>query len=247
MSIILQVFAGIALGYLAATLAESFLHRAILHAGSRMRRYWKRHPLLCTPFLRAYYCHHVVHHGLTFKKNHVTQFQDEQERGRLDSRLPIRWARLLREEQYGLTLRGSGLLMFVLPVVPLLPLIYFLCGTWVTIGAAIPLLIIYPCMSMVIHPVLHLPHEAACSSASWIFVRLLKTPYMQAVMRNHYLHHQYGDCNFNLLLGGDYLLGVHRPPLPEDVRRMSELGILVEHNVCAGSLKTDQAQSLPST
>jgi hypothetical protein len=228
MWIVVQVLVGLFLGYLSASLAESFLHRNILHASSRVRKYWKRHPVLFAPFLRAYYCHHVVHHGMTFKKDFVTQFRNEREKNALDARLPARWAALLRREKYGLTLRGSGVLMFLLPVIPFLPTIYFSCGLLVAAAAAVPLLILYPVMSMVFHPLLHLTHEAACSRTSRVVAMLLRTPYMRAVVQNHYLHHRYVDSNYNLLLGGDFLLGLHRPVGPEDIREMATLGVLAK-------------------
>jgi hypothetical protein len=54
---------------------------------------------------------------------------------------------------------------------------------------------------------------------------LMDSRYIRAVRRHHYLHHKYLDCNFNLLLGGDWLLGVHRSPTPANLDAMSEIGI----------------------
>ncbi len=48
---------------------------------------------------------------------------------------------------------------------------------------------------------------------------------MKAVIRNHFMHHRYPNHNFNLLLGGDYLLGYHKVPSKEDKREMTKIGI----------------------
>lgn len=227
LSILADLGLGLLLGYLLATLAESFLHRSVQHAGSRVRKFWLRHPRLFAPFLRAYYSHHTIHHARTFRHDYVTQFRDAREQQQVDRELPPAWAERIKREDYGLTLKGWGILLFLLPVAPLIPLLYFVLGAWVCLGALLPLLVVYPLMSMWIHPLLHRAHGDAAGRTSPLGRWLLKTRYMKAVVRGHYLHHRYINCNYNLLLGGDYLFGAYRRPSAADLKDMARLGLPV--------------------
>lgn len=226
--ILADLLLGFLLGYVLATLAESFLHRNVQHASSRVRRFWLRYPRLFAPFLRAYYSHHTIHHARTFRHDYVTQFRDEREKQRVDREMPPEWAERIKGEDYGLTLKGWGVLLFLLPVLPAVPAVYFLLGPWVCAGTLLPLLVVYPLMSKWIHPLLHSPHDAAAGRTSALGRWLLKTRYMKAVVRGHYLHHRYINCNYNLLLGGDYLLGAHRRPGAGDLKEMARLGLPVD-------------------
>jgi hypothetical protein len=228
MSILLQVLIGLPIGYLIASLAESFLHRNIQHAGGRVRKFWLRYPRLFKPFLRAFYSHHTIHHARTFRRDFVTQFQSKEEQEAVDRIMPPGWLEQIKQEEYGLTLKGFGVIMFLLPVLPCVPLLFWLTGPWVTAGAMIPLLIVYPLMSKWVHPLLHRAHEDAVSGATPLEAWILKTAYMKAVVRGHYLHHRYINCNYNLLLGGDFLLGVHRKSSTKDLEEMARIGLPVD-------------------
>jgi hypothetical protein len=228
MSVILQVLVGLPVGYLIATLAESFLHRNVQHARAAVRKFWLRYPRLCAPFLRAYYSHHTIHHARTFRRDFVTQFRSKEEQEALDRAMPPGWRAQIKREEYGLTLKGWGVLMFLLPVLPVLPLLYFLVGPWATAGALVPLLVVYPLMSKWLHPMLHRVHEEAVGRATPLEAWVLRTRYMKAVVRGHYLHHRYINCNYNLLLGGDFLFGVHRRSSPRDLEDMARIGLPVD-------------------
>ena len=222
-----QIAAGLVLGYLVATLTESSLHRLIKHARSRGRAVWKRYPRVFQPFIRAYYSHHVVHHALTFRQDFVTQFRDRAEQEQLDEQLTGEFGALIRREQYGLTLRGSGIVAFNLPIVPFVPLIGFALGPWVLLGA-LPGLCAYSAITIFLHPYLHRRHSEAVREAPGAIRWLLHTRYIRAAARNHYLHHKYIRCNYNLLLGGDYLLSQHRAATADDLEEMRRLGVPVD-------------------
>ena len=57
---------------------------------------------------------------------------------------------------------------------------------------------------------------------------MLKTGYIQSLRQHHYLHHRYSDYNFNLLLGGDVVLGRYRVPTTQDWDEMYRLGLVVD-------------------
>jgi hypothetical protein len=225
MLVYVQLFAGLLWGYLLASLSESFYHRHILHAGSRARKFWKRYPRLTTPLMRAYYSHHVIHHARTYRTDFVTQFSSKEEQERLDRSMPPEYVWRVKDERYGLLMKGWRVIFFLVPVLPLLPLTYLLFGSWVTLGAMPMLLAVYPLMSGWIHPMLHIHHDEMPHKTSRWETWLLKSKYLRRVVRHHYLHHRYINCNYNLLLGGDRLLGVHRDPTEKDLEDMSKEGL----------------------
>lgn len=223
-----HIMAGLALGYIVASLLESSLHRAIHHAGPRTRRLWAQYPLISRPFSRAYFSHAIIHHRWTFRRDFLTQFPSKEERERLDRKLcdgdP---GSLIRREQYGLTLRGVGILWFNLPIFPVVPLIGFVCGPWVLLGA-LPGLAAYSGITILVHPYLHRPHEEAVREGPPLVRWVLQTSYVKLLRRYHYLHHRHPDCNFNLLLGGDFLLGRYRVPTTQDWDEMRRLGLVMD-------------------
>ncbi len=215
---------GLILGYLVASFLESSLHRAIHHAGPRMRRFWTHYPRIGGPFRRAYFSHGIIHHRWTFRRDFVTQFHSDDERKRLDEKIPVDQGVLIRRERYGLTLRGQGVVWFNLPILLCLPLIGFAWGPWVLLGA-LPGLAAYSCITIFVHPYLHQPHCEMPVDGSLLLRWILQTDYVKYLRRYHYLHHHYPDCNFNLLLGGDFVLGRYRSPTARDRVKMRRLGL----------------------
>jgi len=85
------------------------------------------------------------------------------------------------------------------------------------------MLLLPPLLSMFIHPMIHEPDGKAGRYNRWLG-RVMRTRYFRNVCRHHWLHHKYPDCNFNLLLGGDRLLGTHRNPTATDLQDMDREG-----------------------
>jgi hypothetical protein len=54
---------------------------------------------------------------------------------------------------------------------------------------------------------------------------LAKTAYFRYLARHHWLHHRYTNRNYNLLLGGDYVLGVSRKANNEDLDEIHSIGL----------------------
>lgn len=225
MSILLHMCAGLLLGYAVTTVLESIFHRVIYHAGLRTRRLWARYPRISGSFRRAYFSHGIVHHRWTFRKDFVTQFSSQQERERLDLRLKGSQALLIRQERYGMTLRGIGIVWFNLPILPCIMLIGFVLGPWGLLGA-LPAVVAYSCLAMFVHPYLHRPQGEELTGVCPVLRWILKTGYVRFLRHHHYLHHRYGDCNFNLLSGGDVVLGRHRSPTAQDWVEMRRLGLV---------------------
>ena len=119
LSILVQILVGLAATYLVAMVSESCQHRFVGRASVRTRRFWARNPKLCAHLLKAYYGHAVVHHGLTFRKNHVTQFVSVEEKTAVD-RITERAAdERIRAERYGLTVGLPAFVTYNLTVFPI--------------------------------------------------------------------------------------------------------------------------------
>ena len=174
--------------------------------------------------MRASYGHHVVHHARTFRKNYVTQFQSSEEQRELDESLSPVMRRDMHKTQYGVTIKGFDIVRFMLPSLPVFFVFFLITGMWVSLGALVPF-IIYPMMSKFIHPLMHKPYEVGLREAPWAIAKLLRTRYFRAMYRNHFMHHKYGMCNYNFMLGGDYILHVHRAPNDKDLLEMAAVGL----------------------
>lgn len=221
-----QLALGLAAGYVIASLIESFMHQHVSDAPLKSVQAWMRFPRLSWYFVRTRYSHHVVHHMRTFRKDHVTQFRSEEEQRVLDAELLERGAhgRIIMQSRYAVKLHGSGALVFIAPLLPAIPVMGLLAGTWATLGTCLALSF-PPLLSNFIHPYLHMPHQKALAEAPPVTSWLLRTWYFRAMVRNHFMHHRYVASNFNLLLGGDLLRGRYRKPSQKDLSDMRALGL----------------------
>src|SRR5262249_22322250 len=145
-----------------------------------------------------------------------TQFDDDVHKLALEKRAEKIRDGSIEKTSFGLRPTWPGMLGFILPTVPSLPLFAIAFGPW-SVVSALPLLVATPALSRWIHPYLHQNRAMPAEEPPWWVAWLLRTTYFRAVARHHFLHHKYPDCNFNLLLGGDWLLGVHRSPSHGDI------------------------------
>lgn len=175
---------------------------------------------------RGFFQHAIVHHGLTSKKDYITQFQNEEERRALDALLPPEQADSIRLEEYGLTPRKLSLLFYTAQAVLALP-IWFLLGPMVALASILPM-IGGMFMARFFHVYLHMPHTQAVATAPPLTAYLLRTRYVRFIARYHYLHLKYTHCNYNLFFGGDILFGKVREPSPADLDTMHAVGLPVD-------------------
>lgn len=226
MLITLQLLGGLVIGYIAASFIESIAHEYISDAPNRYRLFWKRYPRLFSQLIETYFSHHIIHHVRTYRSDHVTQFSSGEEQECVDALLAKhgRHGELIKKARYAVKLQGDGAFTFIAPLVAAWPIIYLAFGPWVALGALISLSG-PPILSNWVHPYLHMPHDKAVKEAPPWVSWLLSTAYGRAMMRNHFLHHRYEDCCYNLLLGADHLRGKARRPTPEDVAEMKRVGM----------------------
>jgi hypothetical protein len=160
------LMAGLAIGYVVASLLESHMHQRVGHAPNGSVKRWQRHPRLFRSRLDTRHSHHVVHHRRSFKQDHVTQFRSHQERAMVDLELACLGAQgeRIKRSGYGLRLQGDGALSYVLPPLLVMPSISSPWGAWMAAGIFVAMAL-PPLLSHFIHPYLHMPHEHALMQA----------------------------------------------------------------------------------
>jgi len=221
----LRILQGLFFGYFNASISESLIHNFFGHAPKWLRKSYKKCPQLFRWLKWTYESHTEIHHGRTHKKEFTTQFETvEQERELLESLLP--WQRVqVKITQFGLTIGFESFPYFIGPPAFIgLPIVYFLSGGIATITASL-LLFAPPLVSMCVHPFIHKPYEQVLAEATGITKLWMKTSYYRSIVRQHWIHHKYPRYNFNLVPGGDELLGTYRAPGVRDLEQMSRLGI----------------------
>ena len=223
---VLQFILGVCCGYLTTSVCESLFHRIIQHASPGQRRAYENFGLIGRNIIRAWFSHHVVHHHLTYRDSHTRQFNCERDKARLDDNLNRTGKHRVIETDYGLRIGGksSYFAEFVAPTAPFVLAICYFGGPWFAAGALIPF-VLWPLLSQCVHPYLHQSASQVKSSAPVALRFLARTGCFQYLARYHWMHHTYTDCNYNLLIGGDFVLGTYRRPSAEDLRAMEGEGL----------------------
>lgn len=218
------------MGYLFATLLESWLHRNVGHASPSARRKWARLNWFGTRLCKAHFGHAVLHHGKTFRANHVTQFRSSGEKQLLDAELIDARNETFIRLHYGLVtnLIGSVYYMAIPGLICVVSsfVIFSRAELLFLLGACFPI-VSTPMLSNLIHPYLHLPIRVANETSPFLIRWLLRSPYGDWARKHHYVHHRYPRVNFNLLPGGDYLFGTFRKPTGEEIGDMKRIGLLM--------------------
>src|ERR1019366_9948121 len=84
---------------------------------------------------------------------------------------------------------------------------------------------LWPMLAQFIHPYLHMRYGDVIDRGPFVVRVLAKTAYFRYLARYHWLHNRYTNCNYNLLLGGDYVLGVWRKANNEDLDEIRSIGL----------------------
>lgn len=220
-----RIITGVLVGYLVVSICESFFHRTMGHTSACLRKLCRSSGMAGGLILRAWYSHCVIHHFGTYCENHVTQFSSAEEETRLRRKLAAVGKGHIPAQDYGLRVGGPAeFLRYVAPTLPFVALVCWFGGGWFSLGAVVPL-IVMPLMSEFIHPLLHLTYDEACEAAPPFLKPLVATRYFRYVACYHWLHHRHLDVNFNLMLGGDYILGRHRAPTRAEFAEMAAIGL----------------------
>ena len=225
-----QTAAGLITGYAIASYIESYLHEHVSDAPQASVRSWRRFPRLLRPLINTNSSHHVIHHHRTFRANHVTQFRNQAEQAKLHEALLARGrhGRIIIGGDYANKLHAEGAFVFCLPAI-LIGAAASLFLPWSFLLGLVPMLCLPPLLSYFVHPYLHMSFEDGQARAPRALAALLRTGYMRAVYRNHFIHHEHGGTsNYNLLLGADVLRRRTIPPSETDYLEMKKIGIPVD-------------------
>jgi hypothetical protein len=224
------IASGLIVGYLLVSVTESLSHNKLLHANKRRVKTWEKLGKPGVYMHSSWYSHHVVHHHLTFKKNHVTMFESESEERKLREYLLLKQKEEVVLDSYGLRIGSfKKKIEYLYTHILQLTLVCYFGGLWFTTGVSL-IIVFYIWLAEYLHPYTHLPYSESLKSASVLMRPFIRSRYFKYLLQHHYLHHKYKDCNFNLVLGGDFLLRSHRSPCREDLIEMKELGILVHES-----------------
>lgn len=224
-----EIAGGLLIGYLIGSLLESLVHEYIGDAPPGMLALFRRHPGLFGRYLEAHFSHHVVHHHRTFLQSHVRKFDSVRQRAKLEAFLAGRGrhGRSIVRNGFSDRLHTESLLGFALPWIVPGVAIALLAPAGAALAAAV-MLALPAWLSHVVHPYLHMPFAEGQRQAPAVLAALLRTGYMKAVYRHHFMHHRHGaTSNFNLLLGGDALRGRLRRADGDDLRAMAAAGMPV--------------------
>lgn len=225
---LMQILMGLGMGYILLCISESASHRFFLHAPRKVRQFWQRLGPLGEYVHNSWYSHHVVHHYRSFRQDYVTQFRSREEERELRADLTRRGKAQIALNSYGLRIGSpKEFVKYLYPHVPHYALLCYLGGLWFTLGALIPVAL-YQWLAHYVHPYLHMDYHKALQSASPWMRPFLRTRYFRFLAQHHFLHHKYVHCNYNLLLGGDWVWRQQRFPSPEDHREMRALGLYVD-------------------
>lgn len=223
----METFAiGLLIGYLIITISESFFHRYIQHAPKNIRSMHKHLWTLGSSLRLAWYSHHVIHHYKTFHPAFTVQFRTVEEKERLDRHLSDQNMGEIIEADYGARIgsKAKYYIMYVLPTLPIFTLACFIGGIVFSLGALVPM-IIWPMLAEFVHPYLHMNYKDIRTKAPFYAKVMSKTPYFKWLAIHHWMHHRYERCNYNLLLGGDVILGVQRFPAGSDWKDIKKAGL----------------------
>jgi len=226
MMTVLHFATGLAIGYIIGSFIESILHEYVSDAPAAWVRAWRRYPRLLRVPLNTYFSHHIIHHQ-TFRRNHITQFDSPEQRVRVDRVLRARGrhGRIILGGDYATRLHAEGGFVFALPGLLSALLLSFFLPLGMAIGSGLALML-PPLLSYWVHPYLHCSFVDGQEHAPAFIAFLLRTRYMKAVYRNHFMHHRYdGTSNYNLVLGADILRNRVRAPSHDDLRAMAQVGM----------------------
>ncbi len=175
--------------------------------------------------------HTGVHHNLTYKESFTQRFDEKRTQEKVDAWIDKRFddpavaEKIKGPEDYATKLEEPGMIKIASTIAP--QTLAFI-ATGAMLGAPawmlVPTLIsaaLYPIAMGKGHPIYHVPVSEAKEKASAFMKKLRETRYISYSARNHWMHHNYQDANFNLSYpGADALLGQLMQPNLQDLFRM---------------------------
>ncbi len=205
----LNLIIGVIIVYFLTSLWETVVHWKILHADKASRLRWRQVGGIFNLLRKAYFSHHTIHHTKTYRTNYFQQFESRKQKESLDSKLNPHPEFRIKCNRYGLNISGfwENIVFVGVPLLNSVIVLYILSPPFIWVGfiiAVIPML-----LSKYLHPLLHDAY-ASKSTNSIILKIIVNSNFFKFIQLYHFIHHQYAMCNFNLMPGGDYVLGIAR-------------------------------------
>lgn len=195
--------------YLIASLWETFVHWKLLHCSNKTRLRWKTKGGVYNLLRRGRFSHNVVHHRATYKENYFVQFRSADGKRQLDGKLNSASGGRIIINRYGLTVSSGWEILGFTGVPAALAAIIGMTLNPLLAVIGIGFSFVPFLLSKYIHPLLHV-QNASQKIPNVLLVRPIIVQYISYIQRYHFIHHKRGLCNFNLMPGGDILLGVAR-------------------------------------
>ncbi len=219
---IAQATLGVAAGYVHASFMESWCHDNMQHASRVERDSYKNIPALQTLIERCWQSHTLMHHSMSYRQDHVTQFSSPDEQQKLGNYANEHGFDL--RENFGLSVHGLSTMQFLGPFLPASLLFTVLTPPTIAVPFAM-----MSCASLAhskyVHPYLHKPYKEALAEAPLPIAAYLKTNRGKKMWVDHFVHHRHPKFNFNLLGRiGDKLRGVFREPDTHDIIEIKRIG-----------------------
>jgi hypothetical protein len=246
------VVGGAILQYVVHTVTENVLHDHIAHPKGRAGEWFERGPgpdagwveravhgvlgkVMKTQVERTSISHVNLHHGWTFRRSFTKMFDEQLTRAEVDKLIdkyfPADLRQKIRDEDYACSLGAAGMAKIFTTIAPQTAL---MIAAGALLGAPAWMLVptilsaaLYPVAMGKGHPIYHVGETEARESASEFMKLLRSTRYISYSARNHWMHHEYPNTNFNLSYpGADALFGQLLQPNLEDLFRMADDDVL---------------------
>lgn len=226
-----EVLGGAVMGYLLGAVAENLIHRYLAHPSGAMRRKFAAGGWLGKLFYRIADSHSGVHHGMTYRPKYTEQFESPEQQAQIDARLEKRAVEdieAVKARRYGLIIESDAALRMTALVLPFSAVLSWMTGLdWAGSAALMASSLLFIPHVNFVHDYMHMSREKALQEANLPTKILLRSRYFAFVARNHFVHHESPNTNFNVLPGVDFLFGTFRKPTVEDLVKLRELGAIL--------------------
>lgn len=209
-------------GYTHASVVESWCHDKIQHASTPALKSCDRFAFWGKLVRDSWRSHTVVHHNLSYRTDHVSQFQSCLQAERASEYCENHG--LDPANNFGLTLSPTGLVRFMLPFMAINLVVLLLAQPIVAVPFV--LMSLMPVvLSKFVHPYLHEPYVETATTGPILIRFLLRGSLGRAMWVHHFLHHRYPKVCFNLTWPiGDWLRGAHKRASAEDLFELQRIG-----------------------
>lgn len=243
---------GAILQYVVHSVTENVLHDHLAHPKGRAGEWFQKGPgpdagwveravhrvlgkVMKNQVDRTAISHVNLHHGWTFRQSFTKMFDEKLTQAEVDKLIdkyfPEDLRQKIRDEDYAISLNAGGMAKIFSTIAPQTAL---MIAAGALLGAPAWMLVptilsaaLYPVAMGKGHPIYHVSETEARESASELMKALRSTRYISYSARNHWMHHEYPNANFNLSYpGADALFGQLLQPNLEDLFKMADDDVL---------------------